>query len=120
MLLNTASGLISISASYAVIPKNLIGSATGIYSIAVNLLGFLPAPYTYAFLKHFFENGNYIILFLMIYGAFGALNVFVADEYMKMDKIYIYKEDKKNNQNNKLVINNNSSDDKEYSTKTFN
>jgi len=120
MILSSASGLISISASYAIIPKNLIGTATGIYSIIVNLLGFLPAPYTYAFLKHFFENGNYIILFLMIYGAFGALNVFVADEYMKMDKIYIYKENKKNNQNNKLVINNNSSDDKEYSTKTFN
>ena len=115
MILSSASGLISISASYAVVPKNLIGPATGIYSIIVNLLGFLPSPYTYAFLKHFFENGNYIILFLMIYGIFGALNVFVADEYMKMDQIFIYKEDKKinNNKNNELVINSNNKDDKD-------
>ena len=44
MLINSAAGLISISASYAVIPKNLIGSATGIYSIFVNFGGFLAAP----------------------------------------------------------------------------
>ena len=104
MLFNTAAGLISISASYAVIPKNLIGIATGIYSISVNLLGFLPAPYAYAFLKKFFESGNYIILFLMAYGIFGAFNLIVADIYMKKEKIYIYKEEKISNNIN---INNN-------------
>ena len=91
MLLNCASGLISISASYAVIPKNLIGTATGIYSVFVNLFGFLPAPFAYAFLKNFFEKGNYIIIFLMGYGIFGAFDLIVADIYMKNEKIYIYK-----------------------------
>ena len=104
MLFNTAAGLISISASYAVIPKNLIGIATGIYSISVNFLGFLPAPYAYAFLKKFFESGNYIILFLMGYGIFGAFNLIVADIYMKKEKIYIYKEEK---MSNNININNN-------------
>ena len=103
MLFNTAAGLISISASYAVIPKNLIGIATGIYSISVNLFGFLPAPYAYAFLKNFFENGYYIILFLMAYGISGAFNLIVADIYMKKEKIYIYKGEKISNSN----INNN-------------
>ena len=92
MLLNSASGLISISASYAVIPKNLIGTATGIYSVIVNLAGFLPAPYAYAFLKNLFGCGGYIIIFFMVYGLFGGLFLFIADFYMKSRKIYIYKE----------------------------
>ena len=92
MLLNSASGLISISASYAVIPKNLIGTATGIYSVVVNLAGFLPAPYAYAFLKNLFGCGGYIIIFFMVYGLFGGLFLFIADFYMKSRKIYIYKE----------------------------
>ena len=56
----------------------------------------------------------------MIYGIFGALNVFVADEYMKMDQIFIYKEDKKNNnnKNNELVINSNNKDDKDDKEET--
>ena len=93
MLLNTASGLISISASYAVIPKNLIGTATGIYSIAVNLLGFLPAPYAYAFLKSVLKSGRYIIIIFMIYGLFGGINLITANIYMKKNVIYIYKDD---------------------------
>ena len=93
MLLNTASGLISISASYAVIPKNLIGTATGIYSIAVNLLGFLPAPYAYAFLKSVLKSGRYIIIIFMVYGLFGGINLITADIYMKKNVIYIYKDD---------------------------
>ena len=92
MLLNSASGLISISASYAVIPKNLIGTATGIYSVVVNFAGFLPAPYAYAFLKNLFGCGGYIIIFFMVYGLFGGLFLFIADFYMKSRKIYIYKE----------------------------
>ena len=93
MLINSAAGLISISASYAVIPKNLIGSATGIYSIIVNLGGFLPAPYCYAVLKNIFGNGGYIILFFMGYGIIGAIFLFTADIYMKNKKIFIYKDD---------------------------
>ena len=92
MLFNTSSGLISISASYAVIPKIFIGTATGIYSIAVNLFGFLPAPYAYAFLKNFLGNEDYTIIFLMGYGIFGAIDLIVADIFMKNEKIYIYKE----------------------------
>ena len=93
MLINSAAGLISISASYAVIPKNLIGSATGIYSIIVNFGGFLPAPYAYAALKNIFGNGGYIIFFFMGYGIIGAIFLYTADTYMKNKKIYIYKED---------------------------
>ena len=51
MILNSASGIISISASFAVMPKTLTGTATGIYSIIVNLIAFLPAPFVYAFIK---------------------------------------------------------------------
>ena len=95
MLINSASGLISISASYAVIPKNLIGSATGIYSIIVNFGGFLPASYAYALLKKILGNGQYIILFFMGYGLIGAIFLFIADSYMKNNKIFIYKEEEK-------------------------
>ena len=95
MLINSASGLISISASYAVIPKNLIGSATGIYSIIVNFGGFLPAPYAYALLKSIFGSGGYIIFFFMGYGLIGSIFLFAADSYMKDKKIFIYKEEEK-------------------------
>ena len=95
MLINSASGLISISASYAVIPKNLIGSGTGIYSIIVNFGGFLPAPYAYALLKNIFGSGGYIIFFFMGYGLIGSIFLFTADSYMKNKKIFIYKEEEK-------------------------
>ena len=93
MLLNTASGLISISASYAVVPKNLIGTATGVYSIIVNLFGFLPAPYAYAFLKTIFGSGRYIMIFFMVYGLIGGMDLILADIYMKRQKIFIHKEE---------------------------
>ena len=52
ILVNSASGILSISASFAVMPKTLTGTATGIYSLVVNLIAFLPAPYAYAFIKN--------------------------------------------------------------------
>ena len=45
ILINSAAGILSISASFAVMPKTLKGTATGIYSLVVNLIAFLPAPY---------------------------------------------------------------------------
>ena len=91
MLLNTAAGLISISASYAIVPENLIGITTGIYSIFVNLTGFLPGPFAYAFMKNIFSSGRYIDLFLMVYGFIGCIDLYTADFYMKTKKIMIYK-----------------------------
>ena len=92
MFLNSASGIISISASFAVMPQNLTGTATGIYSIIVNLIAFLPAPYLYAFIKSFFQDGSNIIIVLMIYAFFGALELIIADVYMRVKKIKIHKE----------------------------
>ena len=93
MILNSASGIISISASFSVMPKNLTGTATGIYSIIVNLIAFLPAPYVYAFIKTIFKKGSYIIIILMIYGIIGCVELFAADIYMRIKKIKLYKED---------------------------
>ena len=92
MLFNSACGIISISASFAVMPKNLIGTATGIYSIIVNLIAFLPAPYVYAFIKNFFQDESYIIITLMIYSFLGDLELIIADIYMRVKKIKIHKE----------------------------
>lgn len=93
MILNSASGIISISASFAVMPKTLTGTATGIYSIIVNLIAFLPAPFVYAFIKTIFGNGGIIMTVLMSYGVIGCLELFGADIYMRIKKIKIYKEE---------------------------
>ena len=92
ILINSACGIISISATFAVIPKNLTGTANGIYSIIVNLIGFLPSPYAFAFFKKKFKKGSLIIVVLMIYGLFGCLELFAADIYMRSKKIKIYQQ----------------------------
>jgi MFS family permease len=93
MILNSASGIISISASFEVMPKTLTGTATGIYSIIVNLIAFLPAPFVYAFIKTIFGNGGIIMTVLMSYGVIGCIELFGADIYMRIKKIKIYKEE---------------------------
>ena len=95
MLLNSASGIITISASFAVMPKTLTGTATGIYSIIVNLIAFLPAPYAYAFIKSIVGKGSYIMTVLMIYALFGGVELIIAEFYMKIKKIKIHKGDYK-------------------------
>ena len=95
MLLNSASGIITISASFAVMPKTLTGTATGIYSIIVNLIAFLPAPYAYAFIKSIVGKGSYIMTVLMIYALFGGVELIIAEFYMKIKKIKIHKEEYK-------------------------
>ena len=107
MLFDSASSLISISASYAVVNKNSIGTATGIFSLMANLIGLLPAPYTYACLKNAFKNNSYIISIFMGYGLIGTILLGVADMYMKNNKSYIYKDDNKFYNSNNNNINNN-------------
>ena len=91
ILLNSASGIISISATFAVIPENLNGVANGIYSLIVNLIGFLPAPYAFAFFKNLLGKGSLIMIVLMIYGLVGCVELFVADFYMRIKKIKLYR-----------------------------
>ena len=91
ILINSASGILSISASFAVMPKTLTGTATGIYSLVVNLIAFLPAPYAYAFIKSLVGEGSYIMIVLMLYGLFGCFEIMAADIYMRVKKIKIHK-----------------------------
>ena len=93
MLFNSASGIITISASFAVMPKTLTGTATGIYSIIVNLIAFLPAPYAYAFIKNIVGKGIYIMIVLMIYGLMGGFELLIAEIYMRVKKIKIHKDE---------------------------
>ena len=90
ILINSANGIISISATFSVIPDTLAGTANGIYSLIVNLIGFFPAPYAFAFLKRIFGKGSLIIIFLMIYGFIGCIELFIADIYMRSKKIKLY------------------------------
>ena len=93
ILINSASGIITISASFAVMPKTLTGTATGIYSLMVNLIAFLPAPYAYAFIKSIVGEGQYIMVVLMLYGLFGCFEIMAADIYMRVNKIKIYSQE---------------------------
>ena len=93
ILINSASGILTISASFAVMPKTLTGTATGIYSLLVNLIAFLPAPYAYAFIKSLVGEGSYIMVVLMLYGLFGCFEIMAADIYMRVKKIFIYKQE---------------------------
>ena len=91
ILINSASGIVTISASFAVMPKTLTGTATGIYSLVVNLIAFLPAPYAYAFIKDLVGSGSTVIFILMLYGLFGCFELLVADIYMRVNKKFIHK-----------------------------
>ena len=94
ILINSASGIITISASFAVMPKTLTGTATGMYSLLVNLIAFLPAPYAYAFIKSLVGGeGSYIMIVLMLYGLFGCFEIMAADIYMRVKKIKIYSQE---------------------------
>ena len=94
ILINSASGILTISASFAVMPKTLTGTATGMYSLLVNLIAFLPAPYAYAFIKNLVGGeGSYIMIVLMLYGLFGCFEIMAADIYMRVKKIKIYSEE---------------------------
>jgi hypothetical protein len=95
ILINSASGIITISASFAVMPKTLTGTATGIYSLMVNLIAFLPAPYAYAFIKSIVGEGKYIMVVLMLYGLFGCFEIMAADIYMRTKKIFLYSQELK-------------------------
>ena len=92
MLLNSASGIITISASFAVVPKALTGKATGIYSLVVNLIAFLPGPYAYALIKKIVGEERYIMVILMIYGLIGGIELILADVYMRVNKVKLYKQ----------------------------
>ena len=95
ILINSTSGIITISASFAVMPKTLTGTATGIYSLLVNLIAFLPAPYAYAFIKSLVGEGSYIMVVLMLYGLFGCFEIMAADIYMRVKKLFIYRQEYK-------------------------
>ena len=62
---NFASGMISINAGFAIMPKTLKGTANGIFAVVLNLIAFLPAPYGYAYIKSIVEDGGYVINVLM-------------------------------------------------------
>jgi len=95
ILNNSASGIISITASFAVIPRALIGTATGICSIVLNIIAFLPAPYAYSFLKNIVKKESYIMIIFMLYGILGFLEIIAADIYMRIKKIKIHKDNSK-------------------------
>ena len=91
ILLNSASGIISINATFAVVSEVLTGPANGVYSFIVNLIGFLPASYSYAVLKKLLKKESYIIIILMIYGLVGFIELIAAEIYMRTKKIWLYR-----------------------------
>ena len=90
ILFNSASGIISISATFVVVSEILAGPANGVYSFVVNLIGFLPAPYFYAVMKKMLKKESHIIILLMFYGFIGCFELIGADIYMRAKKIRLY------------------------------
>ena len=90
ILFNSASGIISISATFVVVSEILAGPANGVYSFVVNLIGFLPAPYFYAVMKKILKKESHIIILLMFYGFIGCFELIGADIYMRTKKIRLY------------------------------
>ena len=90
ILFNSASGIISISATFVVVSEILAGPANGVYSFVVNLIGFLPAPYFYAVMKKILKKESHIIILLMFYGFIGCFELIGADIYMRAKKIRLY------------------------------
>ena len=92
ILLNSASGIKSISATFAVVSEILREPANGVYSFIVNLIGFLPAPYFYALMKKILKKESHIIILLMFYGFIGCFELIGADIYMRAKKIRLYRQ----------------------------
>ena len=70
-------------------PKTLKGSACGILSIILILIGKLPAFDGYKLIKSFVgEDG--ILNVLMLYGMIGCIELMIADFYMKIKKVKLY------------------------------
>ena len=90
---NFASGMITISAGFAIMPKTIKGTANGIFAVLLNLMAFLPAPYGYALIKRIVGDGRYVINVLMFYGMFGCIELIFADCYMRFKKIKLYREE---------------------------
>ena len=90
ILFNSASGIISISATFVVVSEILAGPANGVYSFVVNLIGFLPAPYFYAVMKKILKKESHIIILLVFYGFIGCFELIGADIYMRAKKIRLY------------------------------
>lgn len=88
---NFASGMISINAGFAIMPKSIKGIANGIFAVVLNLIAFLPAPYAYAYIKGIVGDGKYVINILMYYGIFGCIELIIADLYMRIKKVKLYK-----------------------------
>ena len=87
---NFASGMITISAGFAIMPKTIKGIANGIFAVVLNLIAFLPAPYAYAYIKRIVGEGQYVINILMYYGMFGCVELILADCYMRIRKVKLY------------------------------
>ena len=68
ILINCASGIITISSSFVVMTKTLTGTATYIYLLPIKLIAFLPAHYAYAFIKSIVGEGSYIMVVFILYG----------------------------------------------------
>lgn len=81
--------IISLNVSFSIMPKTLKGSACGILSIILILIGKLPAFDGYKLIKSFVgEDG--ILNVLMLYGMIGCIELMIADFYMKIKKVKLY------------------------------
>ena len=85
----SASSIISLIVSFAIMPKTLKGISCGILTIIHNLIGVLPAKKGYNLIKDYFGKQR-IINALMFYGMVGCIELIVADFYMKFNKIKLY------------------------------
>jgi hypothetical protein len=85
----SASSIISLIVSFAIMPKTLKGISCGILTIIHNLIGVLPAKKGYNLIKDYFGKQR-IINALMLYGMVGCIELIVADFYMKFNKIKLY------------------------------
>ena len=86
---NAASRIISLIASFAVMPKTLKGVSCGILSIIHILIGILPDKIGFNLIKNYFGKQG-IINVLMLIGMVGCFELIVADFYMKFNKIKLY------------------------------
>lgn len=79
-LCDSLAFLLSNSLIMAYVPKEMKGTANGVFSIAVNFLAFLPSSYVYGYLKQIFANVNPKLPFgiMMYYGFTSNIYMFIG------------------------------------------
>ena len=83
VIFTSIPSLISSGYCLKIVPKNMTGNANGFFIFIVNLIGMLPAPFIYAYIKEVFNDGRSAMKFLGYYSLFGLFTLVIGEFFRR-------------------------------------